>query len=43
MISWLLELWEIFVDTVFDVLPIAGILFGFQVLVLRRRIPHNPD
>ena len=23
-----------------DVLPIAGILFGFQLLVLRRRVPH---
>ncbi len=26
--------------TVKDVLPIAGILFGFQIVVLRRRIPH---
>jgi len=28
------------VATLFDVLPIAAILFGFQVLVLRRRIPN---
>lgn len=26
--------------TVVDVLPIAGIVFGFQILVLRQRIPH---
>ncbi len=28
-------------DTLLDVLPIAGILFGFQLLVLRRPL-HNP-
>lgn len=27
-------------STVKDVLPIAGILFGFQLFVLRRRVPH---
>lgn len=27
-------------DTVLDVLPIAAVLIGFQVLVLRRRIPN---
>ncbi len=27
-------------STILDVLPIAGIIFGFQVLVLRRPIPH---
>ena len=27
-------------DTLLDVLPIAAILFGFQLFVLRRRVPH---
>lgn len=27
-------------DTLLDVLPIAGILFGFQLFVLRRRVPN---
>lgn len=27
-------------DILLDVLPIAGILFGFQLLVLRRPVPH---
>lgn len=27
-------------DTFMDVLPIAAILFGFQLFVLRRRVPH---
>lgn len=31
----------ILTDTLIDVLPIAGILFGFQVLILRRPL-HNP-
>lgn len=31
---------HILLATIKDVLPIAGILFGFQLLVLRRRIPH---
>jgi hypothetical protein len=31
---------EVLLSTVRDVLPIAGILFGFQLLVLRRRIPN---
>jgi hypothetical protein len=34
---------HILLATVVDVLPIAGILFGFQILVLRRRIPHLPQ
>ncbi|MDX1593062.1 MAG: DUF1538 domain-containing protein [Gammaproteobacteria bacterium] len=34
------ELLETFGATVGDVLPIAGILFGFQLLVLRERIPN---
>jgi len=31
---------HILMSTLQDVLPIAGILFGFQIVVLRRRIPH---
>ncbi len=27
-------------QTVFNVLPIVGIIFGFQLLVIRRRVPH---
>lgn len=29
-----------FLDTLLDVLPIAAILFGFQIFVLRRAVPH---
>ena len=38
--AWLEQLANIFLETLGDVIPIAGILFGFQILVLRRRIPH---
>lgn len=31
---------DVLMQTVRDVLPIAAVLFGFQVLVLRRRIPN---
>ncbi len=34
------ELFWTFLGTIFDVLPIAGIIFGFQILVLRRSIPN---
>ena len=27
-------------STITDVLPIAGIIFGFQLLVLRQKVPH---
>lgn len=33
-------IWDTLLNTVRDVLPIAGILFGFQLLVLRRRITN---
>jgi hypothetical protein len=36
----LLSLWSSLLTTVDDVLPIIGILVGFQVLVLRRTIPN---
>jgi len=38
----LLTLWDTLVATISDVLPIAAILFGFQLLVLRRPIPNLP-
>jgi len=28
------------ISTISDVLPIAGIIFGFQLLVLRQNIPN---
>jgi len=31
---------EILLSTVMDVMPIAAILFGFQIVILRRPIPH---
>ena len=34
---------ETFVSTVGDVLPIAAILVGAQVFVLRRKVPHLPQ
>ena len=36
LLNILKTLWS----TILDVLPIAGIIFGFQILVLRQRIPH---
>lgn len=36
----LISLVKTALNTVWDVLPIAAILFGFQVFVLRRPIPH---
>jgi hypothetical protein len=38
--EYLLSLWGSFQATIDDVLPIIGILVGFQVLVLRRTIPN---
>lgn len=40
MTGYLLSLWSSFLSTIDDVLPIIGILVGFQVLVLRRTIPN---
>jgi hypothetical protein len=40
MTGYLLSLWSSFLATIDDVLPIIGILVGFQVLVLRRTIPN---
>lgn len=33
-------MFDVLIQTLRDVLPIAAVLFGFQVLVLRRRIPN---
>ncbi|MDH3969074.1 MAG: DUF1538 domain-containing protein [Rhodospirillales bacterium] len=38
--SWIATIAETLGATLFDVLPIVAILFGFQVLVLRRRLPN---
>ena len=35
-----MSLWEILLSTIKDVLPIAAIIFGFQLIVLRRPIPN---
>lgn len=31
---------SVFISTIGDVLPIAGIIFGFQFLVIRKPVPH---
>jgi hypothetical protein len=40
VIEHLISLWQTLATTLDDVLPILGILVGFQVLVLRRPIPN---
>lgn len=40
MTGYLVSLWASLLATIDDVLPIVGILVGFQVLVLRRSIPN---
>lgn len=40
MSGWLTEVGTVLVSTIRDVLPIATVIIGFQVLVLRRRIPN---
>lgn len=40
--TWLLDLAATLVALVVDVAPIVGVLFGFQLLVLRRPIAHLP-
>jgi len=34
------EIYNLFLETMLDVLPIAAIIFGFQFLVIRKPIPH---
>lgn len=36
----IIELWQTLLSTVFDVLPIVGIIFGFQIFVIRKAIPN---
>ncbi len=42
MIDWLLSLpfWQTLLDTVRDVMPIAAIIIGFQLLIIRKPIRH---
>lgn len=40
MSDFFIQLLSITLDTVFDVLPIVIIIFGFQFLVIRRPVPH---
>ncbi|QIZ75852.1 DUF1538 domain-containing protein [Ferrimonas lipolytica] len=37
--EWLTDLFQTLIATVADVIPIIGVLFGFQYLVLRQRLP----
>ncbi|MDT8453280.1 MAG: DUF1538 domain-containing protein [Gammaproteobacteria bacterium] len=37
---WLTDFFSLFISTLFDVLPIAVIIFGFQFLVIRKRITN---
>ena len=37
---WITDLAATFLSTILDVLPIALIIFGFQLLVLRQRMPN---
>ena len=43
MTALLLSLWDAFISTIDDVLPIIAILVCFQILILRRTIPHLPQ
>jgi hypothetical protein len=40
MMTWLMEFGGVLLSTVRDVLPIAVIIFGFQFLVIRKKIPN---
>lgn len=40
MIEWLLNFSGVVLSTIRDVLPIAIIIFGFQFLVIRKRVPN---
>ena len=33
-------LWQTAIDTIDDVLPVVAIIIGFQVVILRQRIPN---
>jgi len=34
------DLYSLFISTIFDILPIAIIIFGFQILVIRKRVKN---
>ena len=38
--EFIIALGETFLSTLFDVFPIAAIIFGFQFLVIRKPIPN---
>ncbi len=38
----ILDLWQTLLSTITDVLPIAVIIFGFQIFVIRKPIPNLP-
>lgn len=40
--NWLIEFFQILLDTLDDVLPIAAIIFGFQLFVIRKRVANLP-
>ena len=40
MLAWLIEFGHTLLATVKDVLPIAGVLFGFQFFIIRKPIPN---
>ena len=33
-------LWQTAIDTIDDVIPVVAIIIGFQVLILRQRLPN---
>lgn len=35
-----IHLFTVILDTVYDVLPIVGIIFGFQILIIRKPVPN---
>ena len=41
MIEWLLSFWQTLLGTFRDVMPIAAIIIGFQLLIIRKPI-HQP-
>lgn len=41
MIEWLLSFWQTLLGTFRDVMPIAAIIIGFQILIIRKPI-HQP-
>lgn len=40
MINWIVHFAQVLLDTCWDIAPIAAIIIGFQLLVIRRPLPH---